>query len=155
MTQQTGGQVHFARGVSIAERTIIPILAVMSLVALVIARVWPVPSVDSGQPTCIMRIATGLPCPGCGMTRSWVHLAHGDVARAFEYNFFGPIGFAMAVVLVVWTAYALLRRIPTSRLLDRVNPRWLVALTVVWLGYSVVRMISLGMGQDYFALVVA
>ena len=44
---------------------------------------------------------------------------------------------------------------PTSRLLDRVNPRWLVALTVVWLGYSVVRMISLGMGQDYFALVVA
>ena len=62
---------------------------------------------------------------------------------------------AIAVVLVVWTAYALLRRIPTSRLLDRVNPRWLVALTVVWLGYSVVRMISLGMGQDYFSLVVS
>ena len=37
MTQQTGGQVHFARGVSIAERTIMPILAAMSLVALVIA----------------------------------------------------------------------------------------------------------------------
>lgn len=155
MTAPAGGQVHFARGVSIAERTIMPILAVMSLAGLVIARLWPVQSVESGAPTCLLRIATGLPCPGCGMTRSWVNLAHGNVGTAFEYNFFGPIAMGAAAGIVLWTVYALIRRIPTGALFDRLNPRLLIALTVVWLGYSLVRAVSIGLGQDYFALVVA
>ena len=89
------------------------------------------------------------------MTRAWVHMAHGDVLTAFEYNLFGPIGMAMAAGLVVYTAVALVRRRPTERLLDWLNPKIVLTLVIVWLGYSVVRMISLGMGQDYFSLVVS
>ncbi|MFX4285415.1 DUF2752 domain-containing protein [Janibacter sp. G349] len=155
MTQQVHGRVHLARGVSIAERWVVPVVAAISLFGLVIARLWPVPSVDGGTPTCLMRTLTGLPCPGCGMTRSWVHLAHGDVATAFEYNLFGPVAMAAAAGIVVWTVYALVRRVPTHSLLDKVNPRILLGLTVLWLAYSAVRIISLSLGQDYFALVVA
>ena len=60
-----------------------------------------------------------------------------------------------AAGIVLWTVYALIRRIPTGALFDRLNPRLLIALTVVWLGYSLVRAVSIGLGQDYFALVVA
>ena len=67
MTQQVHGRVHLARGVSIAERWVVPVVAAISLVGLVIARAWPVQSVDSGDPTCALRLLTGLPCPGCGM----------------------------------------------------------------------------------------
>lgn len=158
MTQQAPPaqrRVHIARGVSLGQRAVMPILALISLVGLIIARAWPVPSVDGGDPTCIMRIMTGLPCPGCGMTRSWVHLAHGDVLTAFEYNFFGPLAMFAAAALVVYTAVALVRRRPPERLLDLLNPRILIVLLGLWLGYSVVRMVSLGMGQDFFALVVA
>lgn len=147
--------VHLAKGVALGERVVVLLLATVSLVGLVIARAWPVASVDSGDPTCLMRILFGLPCPGCGMTRSWVHLAHGDVLAAFEYNVFGPIGMATAAGLVGFVLYSLVRRRRPERILELVNPRWLLALIVVWMGYSVVRMISLGMGQDYFSLVLS
>lgn len=148
-------RVYLARGVQFAPRIVVLGIAALSAAGLVIARLWPVASVDSGPTTCLFRILTGLPCPACGMTRSWVHLAHGDVATAFEYNLFGPPGMAVAAGIVVYTAVALVRRRPPERLLDVVNPKLALGLVVVWLGYSVVRMISLGMGQEYFALVVS
>lgn len=148
-------RVHLARGLSLGQRAIVPILALISFVGLIIARLWPVPSVDGGDPSCIMRLLTGLPCPGCGMTRSWVHLAHGDVVTAFEYNLFGPLAMAAAAGLVVYTVVALVRRQPTERLFDQLNPKILMVLMGLWLSYSVVRMVSLGIGQDYFSLVVA
>lgn len=151
----TERRVHLARGLSLGQRAIVPVLAAISLVGLIIARVWPVPSVDGGEPTCILRLLTGLPCPGCGMTRSWVHLAHGDVLTAFEYNLFGPLAMATAAGLVIYTVVAFVRRQPTERLFDQLNPKILMVLMGLWLSYSVVRMISLGIGQDYFALVVA
>lgn len=147
--------VYLARGVRLAPRIVVLGIAALSATALVIARLWPVASVDSGPTTCLFRILTGLPGPACGMTRSWVHLAHGDVATAFEYNLFGPPGMAVAVGIVVYTAVTLVRRRRPERLLEVVNPKLALGLVAVWMGYSVVRMISLGMGQEYFALVLS
>lgn len=146
-------QVHLAKGVALGERIVVLIFATLSLAGLVIARAWPVDSVMSGEPTCIVRILFNIPCPGCGMTRSWVLTAHGDFLTAFQYNLFGPIGMAVAAATVGFVAYSLVRRRPPERLLSLVNPRWLLALLIVWLVYSVVRMVSLGLGQDYFSLV--
>lgn len=148
-------QVHLAKGVALGERIVVLIFATLSLAALVVARAWPVDSVTSGEPTCIVRLLFNLPCPGCGMTRAWVLTAHGDLLTAFEYNLFGPIGMAVALGAVGFVAYSLVRRRPPERLLSVVNPRWLLGLLVVWLVYSVIRVVSLGMGQDYFSLVLA
>lgn len=148
-------RVRLARGAALAPRIVVLGLAALSATALVIARLWPVASVDSGPTTSLLRITAGLPCPACGMTRSWVHLAHGDILTAFEYNLFGPPGMAVAAGIVVYTAVALVRRRPPERLLDVVNPKLALGLVAVWLGYSVVRMISIGMGQEYFALVLS
>lgn len=38
---------------------------------------------------CPCRIVTGLPCPGCGMTRSVICFAFGQFARGWQYN---PLG---------------------------------------------------------------
>jgi hypothetical protein len=49
---------------------------------------------------------TGIPCPGCGMTRSFVSLAHGQIGAAFEYHPLGPLLFAGAIAVVLgvfWT----------------------------------------------------
>lgn len=148
-------RVHFSKGVSLGERIVVLIVATLSLTALVIARVWPVPSVTSGEPTCLVRILFNMPCPGCGMTRAWVHTAHGDLLTAFEYNLFGPVGMAVAVGIVGFVLYSFVRRRPPERILNLIDPRWLVALLVVWMGYSIVRVVSLGLGQDYFSLVLA
>ena len=38
---------------------------------------------------CIFRATTGLPCPGCGLTRSIVAAAHGDVNKSLTYHRLG------------------------------------------------------------------
>ena len=35
---------------------------------------------------CVFRAVTGVPCPGCGMTRAWLALLRGDVASAIAYH---------------------------------------------------------------------
>ena len=35
---------------------------------------------------CQFRNVTGLDCPGCGLTRAFVSIAHGRIAEAFSYN---------------------------------------------------------------------
>lgn len=47
---------------------------------------------------CPLRAATGIPCLGCGATRAFVHLAHGEVARAIAAN---PLWALFAAIL--WT----------------------------------------------------
>jgi hypothetical protein len=38
---------------------------------------------------CAFRNTTGLPCPGCGLTRSWVELARGDLETSLARNRLG------------------------------------------------------------------
>jgi len=37
---------------------------------------------------CIMKQATGLPCPGCGLTRSWISLMHGQWSDSLKHHRF-------------------------------------------------------------------
>lgn len=51
---------------------------------------------------CAVREHTGWPCPGCGLTRVAVRVAHGDIAGALDANPLGTVaalGFAACAVL--------------------------------------------------------
>jgi hypothetical protein len=62
----------------------------------------------SGPVLCPFRRITGMPCPGCGMTRSFVALAHGDLGAALASNRLGPLLMAVFAVALVWKAASLL-----------------------------------------------
>ncbi|NLZ47488.1 MAG: DUF2752 domain-containing protein [Clostridiales bacterium] len=67
---------------------------------------------------CLFYNITGVPCPGCGMTRAFLHLFKGNILQAFKYNPLFPlvifipfmtnlkkvryIYFAAALVIIVW-----------------------------------------------------
>ena len=51
-------------------------------------------------PTCLTRELTGIDCPGCGLTRSFVHLAHGDFQSSWQVHHVGWL-LALAVALQV------------------------------------------------------
>ncbi len=58
---------------------------------------------------CMFRRMTGTECPGCGMTRSFISLAHGDVRAAWHYNPAGPLLFAILAFQIPYRLVQLYR----------------------------------------------
>jgi hypothetical protein len=50
---------------------------------------------------CWFRAVFHIDCPFCGMTRSFVALAHGDVTAAFRFHPAGPLLFAAMLIGLV------------------------------------------------------
>ncbi len=122
-------------------------LVLLGLFTAVIAAsvVWH-PSDDGGFVICPFRLATGIPCPGCGLTRSFCAVAKGDVERGFELHWLGPLLFA--VLCVYWLRGVAILAGYTGAVarFDAFVSRWRVVyvgfavLFVVW----VVRLVVLG-----------
>jgi hypothetical protein len=89
-------------------------------------------------PFCILRRTTGLPCPGCGSTRSLAAWAHLDPLSALRFN---PLLFCAVIGLVLWLGAVVLDQICGTRLVGRareirrrISLRVLLALVVLnWL----------------------
>lgn len=65
--------------------------------------------IAAGPVLCPFRWVSGFPCPGCGLTRAFVALAHGDVAAALAFNAFSLPLFAATIVAIPWLALELAR----------------------------------------------
>lgn len=55
-----------------------------------------------GIPVCPWAIATGRPCPGCGMTRAAGALAHGDIEAAIAMNPSAPLTVPVSAAIVLF-----------------------------------------------------
>ncbi|MBI5512177.1 MAG: DUF2752 domain-containing protein [Deltaproteobacteria bacterium] len=55
-------------------------------------------------PTCVLKLVTGLPCPGCGFTRATLALARGAVGESLRWH---PCALPALVGFAVVTALAL------------------------------------------------
>ena len=53
-------------------------------------------------PVCPFYALTGLPCPGCGLTRAFCCISHGELGHAWHLNPFGFLFYAFCIVLAVW-----------------------------------------------------
>ncbi len=97
--------------------------------------------IEDGPVICPFRLATGLPCPGCGLTRSWVYLAHGQWSDGFLANPFGVVLLALLVGLVVAVLTARARRLTPPDLDRLVRRRWVQLILGVWLAFAGVRLL--------------
>jgi hypothetical protein len=64
-------------------------VAVLACFAGVASYVWISNPTDAGAadlPTCIIKLTTGLDCPGCGGTRAFYYLMHGNVPEAARHH---------------------------------------------------------------------
>jgi hypothetical protein len=91
---------------------------------------------------CPVRHWTGIPCPTCGMTRSFIAIAKGDLTEAVTQHLFGPILFAVFLLATVHIALELLTKhritVFYCRLL-KLRKLQLLGLFVV-LSYHVLRL---------------
>ncbi len=93
-------------------------------------------------PACAFHSATGLWCPGCGLTRGLHALLDGHLGAALSSNVFTPLA-AVGIIwlLVAWICNAWDR--PAPRLPDGVARVVMIAGPALLLAYGVLRNIPL------------
>ena len=57
--------------------------------------------IESAQSYCPFKMATGLPCPGCGITKSLAFLYDSNLAKSTHYHLFGPVVFLFCVMAII------------------------------------------------------
>ncbi len=58
---------------------------------------------------CMWSNLTGESCLGCGLTRSFTYMGHGQVLEAFHHHKLGPLFWAFVVACVPWHGRKLAR----------------------------------------------
>ncbi len=109
------------------------VFAAIGALSFLVARFVPVLAVPF---TCPLRGLAGIPCATCGMTHAFVHLAHGEAARAVAASPLGALlaaaAWAYAVLdLARWLAGAPLP-VPTVRAVRAATALGIALLLVNW-----------------------
>lgn len=122
-------------------------LAALGLTAIVGARAIDPALAESGPVICPFRLLTGLPCPGCGLTRSWIYLMHGQWGEGFAVNPFGAVALAAVLTLISGVVLAHARG---RRLLSVETLMSHAAVKVVaggWVVFGVARAVAVATGS--------
>ncbi len=117
------------------------------LASVMLAASFLLPDSGMGLPLCWLKALTGVPCPGCGLTRSITNISHLHFGEAALYHPFGFPLYGLALVLVLALLW------PRAR---RGLVRWLVRHeTLARRGYwtFVATFIVFGVGRIAVALV--
>jgi hypothetical protein len=94
--------------ITTASRWTLAAITVACLVVLAVAgRLRPSPlghgtHTQLGLPPCSFRVATGLPCPSCGMTTAFAWTVRGRIDQAWAANPAGLVFCLSVVALVPW-----------------------------------------------------
>lgn len=71
-----------------------------------------------GLPPCTFEAMTTVPCPGCGLTTSFAHMAHGHLLQAFGAHLMGPFLFAITLFYAISAPWAVRRALPISTVIN-------------------------------------
>ena len=91
----------------------------------------------AGYTVCAFRRLTGIPCPGCGLTRAMAALARGELLLALHFHPFAPLVLAEAAALWAAIGRAIVRQRPLvlpSGLMERIVIWQTAAFLALWLG---------------------
>ena len=88
-------------------------------------------------PVCPLYALTGFACPGCGLTRGFHALFHGDVITALDFNALLPVW----TVIFVWIAISLSLYAVRGKGLWMwpTNPRFMSVFLFVLLTFGILR----------------
>jgi hypothetical protein len=112
---------------AVVDRLLWAGLAAASLFVLVASRLLtPAPEgagthIALGLPPCGFLLWSGLPCPGCGLTTSFAHLARAQLAPALAANPLGLPLFALTAALLPFSTLRAYQGTSLVRELERLH----------------------------------
>lgn len=102
---------------------------------------WFDPSGEKFFPVCPLYRFTGFACSGCGMTRAFHALLHGDILGALRFNLFMPVMLLfLSYIFLSLFIYAIKGRAPSVNIVPQ---RYLWVLFTLMLVFGVLRNIPI------------
>jgi len=93
-------------------------------------------------PDCYFKSLTGYSCPTCGLTHSFYEIAHFDLRSSFSHHFFGPILYAvLLIVLLILIFETITGRKINVNLSLRIKKLTLIIAVIGWIGYWIIRFV--------------
>lgn len=110
------------------NKVLVIIVPILLIFALIFLKDYIVLLAQS-FPACPFRTLSGYYCPGCGNTRSILHLLDGDIVGALQYNIVPIILLVILILLYIeWVSIAFLKH---KKILPRNNAFWITFVSVV------------------------
>lgn len=95
---------------------------------------------ETDQSLCPLKMLTGFPCPGCGITKSLVYFYEGDIQKSLYYHILGPLVIVFcAVTIVVLTTELITKKEYFNNLLF--NKKLAYGLGIFLATYHFIRII--------------
>ncbi|MEH0827109.1 MULTISPECIES: DUF2752 domain-containing protein [unclassified Micromonospora] len=97
----------------------------------------PTRSDPDAAPSCLLKLTTGLDCPGCGGTRALWYVLHADLPAAARHHFLFVFALPfLAYLFVAWAGkQAFGWRLPELR----ISSPMIAGFLALWLAFSVAR----------------
>jgi len=116
-------------------------VSLFCLLVLLLSALFP-PSALPRVPLCWFAEVAHRPCPGCGITRAFCYISHGDLGQAWQHN---PFSFVFYLAFVGGVFMPIIgRRWPRfEQALMQSQWTWFcfVVFMAVFIGYGVWRMV--------------
>lgn len=98
------------------------------------------PDFEHSQSFCPLKMLTGLPCPGCGITKSFVSIYQGELLKSLSFHIFGFfIMFLSAAALIILPLEIITGKEFFNNILY--NRRFAYFLALILIAYHFVRII--------------
>jgi len=130
---------------STRSRTVPNLLWFLVWIGVTAVGLWLTPSTHGhgthqslGLSPCPSALILGRPCPGCGLTTSWTHLLHGQIAESFRVHWLGPIGYLLFTVGAWIGGIGFLKGFRWNQDSVSLN-RWIVVLVAIFFLYGGLR----------------
>jgi hypothetical protein len=93
------------------------------------------------QPTCLVKLTIGQDCPGCGGTRAFFYLMHGNLPAAARHHAMFVFAFPfLAYLYIAWSMKVVFgRQLPVLRL----SPKVIGGFIIAWMGFSIIRNVPM------------
>ena len=89
---------------------------------LILFFIIPTGFIEGGPTVCVFKILLGIECPGCGMTRAFSCILHGDLVSAISYNRLVVVVFPLFCFILLKNIVSLFIPSPKSFSLQPAKP---------------------------------
>lgn len=103
---------------------------------------------ETAQSLCPLKMLTGFPCPGCGITKSLVYFYEGDLWRSLTFHLFGPFVmlFSLATIVVLTTELITKKEYFNDYLYNKKTAYFVATILVV---YHIIRLVYFIKTNDF------